>query len=100
MSLLAASGDITRFPSAKKLGGYAGLGASVHASGKTQQDGHITTEGRRDLRGVMVEAVCRAVEHHPHWQAQFEHLTKRIGNEISNGGHCPQTAGHRLACPD
>lgn len=33
--LLAAIGDITRFPSAKQLVGYAGLGASVHASGQT-----------------------------------------------------------------
>jgi transposase len=35
MSILAAIGDITRFPSAKKLVGYAGLGASVHDSGET-----------------------------------------------------------------
>lgn len=40
--LLAAIGDITRFPSAKHLVGYAGLGASVHASGQTYQTGHIT----------------------------------------------------------
>src|SRR6266702_4684981 len=81
MSILAAIGDITRFPSAKKLVGYAGLGASVHDSGETHQGGHITKEGRRDLRGVMVEAAWVAVEHHPHWQAQFERLTKRIGKQ-------------------
>ena len=81
MSLLAAIGDITRFPSAKKLVGYAGLGASVHDSGETHQDGHITKEGRRDLRGVMVEAAWVAVEHHPHWKAQFERLTRRIGKQ-------------------
>jgi transposase len=39
MSILAAIGDITRFPSAKKLVGYAGLGASVHDSGETHQGG-------------------------------------------------------------
>jgi transposase len=81
MSILAAIGDITRFPSAKKLVGYAGLGASVHDSGETHQGGHITKEGRRDLRGVMVEAAWVAVEHHPHWQAQFERLTRRIGKQ-------------------
>jgi transposase len=37
MSILAAIGDITRFPSAKKLVGYAGLGAGVHDSGETQE---------------------------------------------------------------
>jgi transposase len=81
MSLLAAIGDITRFPSAKKLVGYAGLGASVHDSGETHQGGHITKEGRRDLRGVMVEAAWVAVEHHPHWKAQFERLSRRIGKQ-------------------
>src|SRR5262249_54819338 len=39
MALLAAIGDITRFPSAKKLVGYSGLGASVHASGQTHHTG-------------------------------------------------------------
>jgi hypothetical protein len=31
---------------------------------------------------------------------QFERLTKRIGNEISDRRHCPQVAGSRLACAD
>src|SRR2546430_12021607 len=98
MSLLAAIGDITRFPSAKKLVGYAGLGASVHDSGETHQGGHITKEGRRDLRGVMVEAAWVAVEHHPHWKAQFERLSKRIGKQKACR-HRSQIAGRGVACP-
>jgi transposase len=81
MRVLAAIGDITRFPSAKHLVGYAGLGASVHESGETHRGGHITKEGRSDLRGVMVEAAWVAVEHHPHWKAQFERLEVRIGKQ-------------------
>ncbi|MGO8949317.1 MAG: transposase, partial [Ktedonobacterales bacterium] len=50
LTLLAAIGDITRFPSAQKLVGYSGLGASVHASGQTYETGHITKQGRRELR--------------------------------------------------
>jgi transposase len=49
MTVLAAIGDITRFPSAKKLVGSSGLGASVHASGQTYHTGAITTQGRREL---------------------------------------------------
>ena len=79
MRLLAAIGEITRFPSAKHLVGYAGLGASVHQSGETTRGGRITKEGRSDLRGVMVAAAWVAVEHHPHWKAQFERLSRRIG---------------------
>jgi transposase len=81
MSILAAIGDISRFPSAKQLVGYAGLGASVHDSGETHRGGRITKEGRSDLRGVMVEAAWVAIEHHPHWKAQFERLSKRIGKQ-------------------
>jgi transposase len=65
LRILAAIGEITRFPSAKHLVGYAGLGASVHQSGETNRGGRITKEGRSDLRGVMVEAAWVAVEHHP-----------------------------------
>ena len=81
MRLLAAIGEITRFPSAKHLVGYAGLGASVHQSGETTRGGRITKEGRSDLRGVLVEAAWVAVEHHPHWKAQFERLAARTGKQ-------------------
>ncbi len=50
MTALAAVGDITRFPSAKKLVGGAGLGAGVHASGQKHVTGKITKQGRKDLR--------------------------------------------------
>jgi hypothetical protein len=68
--------------------------------GKPKRRGHITKEGRRDLRGVMVEAAWVAVEHHPHWKAQFERLSKGIGNEISDCRHRSQIAGRGLARPD
>ncbi len=81
MRILAAIGEISRFPSAKHLVGYAGLGASVHQSGETDRGGRITKEGRSDLRAIMVEAAWVAVEHHPHWKAQFERLAARIGKQ-------------------
>jgi transposase len=46
MTILSAIGDIARFPSAKYLVGYAGLGARIHASGQVQRTGGITKEGR------------------------------------------------------
>ena len=79
LTLLAAIGDITRFASAKKLVGYSGLGAAVHASGQTYQTRRTTKQGRCELRTTMIEAAWVAVEHHPHWKAQFERLTHSIG---------------------
>jgi transposase len=79
ISLLAAIGDITRFPDAKQLVGYAGLGARVHDSGQLHQTGRITKAGRRDLRHVMVEAAQHAVLVHPHWKAVYARLNVRLG---------------------
>jgi transposase len=77
MTVLSSIGDIFRFPSAKKLVGYAGLGAGVHHSGKTKRGKRITKRGRRELRWALVEAAWRAVRCDPHWKAQFEELKKR-----------------------
>lgn len=78
LTVLAAIGDVTRFESAKKLVGYAGLGASVHDSGLTHRTGRITKTGRRDLRHVLVEAAWAAVEHHPYWKAELARLARRM----------------------
>ena len=76
MILLAAIGDIGRFPIDRKLVGYAGLGASVHDSGQTHRTGHITKRGRRELRGAMTEAAWNAVHSHPFWKTEFERLVE------------------------
>jgi len=79
VTLLAAIGDISRFPDAKHLVGYAGLGARVHDSGERRTTGKITKAGRRDLRSAIVEAANHAVRHHPFWKKQFECLEFRLG---------------------
>jgi transposase len=79
MTILSAIGDVTRFPSAKQLVGYAGLGAGVHDSGKSHRDKGITKQGRRDLRFVLIEAARTALQTHPYWKREFTRLAKRIG---------------------
>ena len=79
ITILAAIGDITRFPTAKKLVGYTGLGTRVHDSGMTHNTGRITKAGRKDLRRAMVNAANHAIEHHPHWKKEFERLEPHLG---------------------
>jgi len=79
LTLLAAIGEIGRFPSAKHLVGYAGLGARVHDSGQTRRTGKITKAGRRDIRAVMVEAAWSAARAHPHWKREQKRLEPRLG---------------------
>jgi transposase len=78
MTILGAIGAVSRFETAKHLVGYAGLGASVHDSGQTHRGGRITKQGRKDLRRVLIEAAWTAVQRHPHWKREFEHLTVRM----------------------
>jgi len=77
--ILSAVGDISRFPSAKKLVGYAGLGARVHASGQSYRTGGITKQGRKELRHALIEAAWITVRFDPTWNEQFERLANRIG---------------------
>lgn len=79
MTILAAIGEIERFPSAKNLVGYAGLGGRVHDSGQTTRTGRITKAGRKDLRHALVEAAQTAANTHPHWIAELKRLEPRLG---------------------
>jgi transposase len=79
VTVYAAIGDIGRFAAAKKLVGYAGLGARVHDSGMTTRTGKITKAGRRDLRVALVEAAHVAANSHPHWKAELARLQPRLG---------------------
>lgn len=77
MTVLAAIGEISRFPSPKHLVSYAGLAPGVHQSGVKERSKPITKEGRKDLRWAMVEVARRAVKSHPLWQRRFQELTRR-----------------------
>jgi transposase len=79
LAFLAAVGDITRFPSAKQLVGYSGLGARIHDSGQTTRTGRITKAGRKDLRAALVEAAQVAANTHPYWKAELQRLEPHLG---------------------
>jgi transposase len=53
----AAIATIKRFKRAKQLTSYCGLVPSVHSSGERANYGHITREGRSEVRHVAVQSV-------------------------------------------
>lgn len=81
MTILAAIGDIERFPSAQQLVGYAGLGARVRASGDSYRTGKISKHGRRELRTALIASAWVAVRWSAYWRSRFQSLQKRIGNQ-------------------
>jgi len=76
----AAIGHIKRFKNAKQLTSYCGLVPSVYASGERVEYGHITREGRSEVRRVGVQcahAVLRSKNKESYplraWHAQLAH---------------------------
>ena len=80
LTILGAIGCIERFPTAKQLVGYAGLGGRFHDSGQTHTAGRITKTGRRDLRQVMVNAAQAATRSDDFWKAELGSLEPRTGH--------------------
>ena len=57
-TIAAEIGDVTRFPSPKKLCGYTGLCPRVSQSGESDRRGPLSKHGPRYLRWAMLEATC------------------------------------------
>lgn len=77
MTILSAIGEIQRFPSARKLVGYAGFGAGVEDSGQKHRGKGITKFGRKELRWALVEAAWQAIRSNPRLRAEYDQLCKR-----------------------
>lgn len=77
VSLLAALGDISRFPDGDHAAGYLGLAPSTRQSGARCYHGHITKAGCPQTRGMLVQAVQAASDHPGPIGAFFRRLRKR-----------------------
>lgn len=79
--MIAAIGDITRFPTPKKLCAYAGLVPSSRSSAGIERNGGITREGPRELRAILVECAHTAVRHSDRFKYSFERIASRRGKK-------------------
>jgi transposase len=61
IGLLAEIGDINWFASSKQLVAYSGLATSVRQSNESDRRGGITKQGRKGLRGILIQAVLTLV---------------------------------------
>jgi transposase len=77
--ILAEIGDFTRFETADKLAAYAGLVSSTYQSGQNCYQGHITKQGNRWLRWILVECATIAVRKTNRLQRFFRRLQMKKG---------------------
>jgi transposase len=80
--MLAEIGDITRFPSARKLASWAGLTPTVRGSDRTVRHGHISKQGSAWLRWVLNQA-AQTAKRSPEFAATYAAIAKRRGKKIA-----------------
>jgi len=76
-------GDVNRFRSAKQLCAYAGLVPSTHASGNSCFHGHITKQGSRWLRWILIEAAIHAVKRPGVLRRFYFKVERKKGGQIA-----------------
>jgi transposase len=80
--VVAEVGDIDRFPTARQFSSWCGLTPTEHSSADNVRRGHISKQGSRWLRWVLVEAACHAYRNRElnNFQAG---IAKRRGDKIA-----------------
>ncbi|MBV9425223.1 MAG: IS110 family transposase [Solirubrobacterales bacterium] len=83
-TLIAAIGDIHRFPSAKKLVGYLGIDPRVRQSGQSHaRQGRISKQGSSNCRHVLGEAAWSAVKTPGPLRAFYQRVRARRGAQVA-----------------
>ncbi len=83
-TILAETGDPTRFTSGRALVKHAGLCPRDNASGAYQGRAGISGRGRPQLRLAAWRAVFGALHHNPVLAARHAHLTSRPDNKLTD----------------
>jgi len=81
--LILELGDITRFATAKQVASYVGLTPRVRASAGRVHAGHISKEGNRLLRWVLVLAATQAIRRPGPLRTWFHAVKKRRGKKVA-----------------
>jgi transposase len=79
LTLATEIGDISRFPSARKLVGYAGLAPRVKQSGQSSRVGRLSKAGPDTLRWAAVEASQQAWRPTNPWHELYTDIKRRHG---------------------
>lgn len=79
LTLLAEIGDITRFPTARRLVGYSGLAPTIKQSGQSSRTGPISKAGPSTLRWAAIEAAQGAWRPSNPWHRLYSDTKHRHG---------------------
>lgn len=74
-------GDLSAFANERQLFSYTGLTPSEHSSGESVHRGHISKQGNRHLRGILMQIAWRAIRKDPSLAQFYERLCPRTGKK-------------------
>jgi len=97
-TILAETGDLTRFASARAVVKHSGLVPREKSSGTYTGRTKLTGQGRPGQRRAAWRAVWGAQKANPVYAAKFTHLTNRCENKL-NGGQAHAALSCRVAAP-
>lgn len=83
MLVIAEVGDVSRFPTARKLCAWAGLTPTVRSSDGKARLGNISKQGSRALRWALVEAAQHATRDKGPLGEAFERIAERRGRRVA-----------------
>ncbi|HSP37946.1 MAG TPA: IS110 family transposase [Frankiaceae bacterium] len=95
-TILAETGDLARFDSARAVVKHAGLCPRDNASGAYQGKTGISGRGRPELRLAAWRAVFGGLRHNPVLAARHAHLTGRAGHQLTDAQARVAVAGSLL----
>jgi transposase len=84
-TILAETGDLTRFASARAVVKHSGLAPREKSSGTYTGRTKLTGQGRPGLRAAAWRAIWGAQRTNPVYAAKFTHLTSRTENKLNRG---------------
>ena len=79
LTIAAEIGDISRFPNARKLIGYAGLAPTIKQSGQSSWTGRISKAGSPTLRWAAIEAAQHSWRPTNPWNRLYTETRRRHG---------------------
>lgn len=83
LTICGEIGDVHRFPHVKKLVSFAGLNPSVYQSGSTLRMGHISKQGNRNLRWILVQCANVAIRYDPWMAAYYRKLVQKKHHNVA-----------------
>lgn len=90
--------DMSQFPNENRLFSYCGLTPSEHSSGEHRHLGHISRQGKSELRKILVQCAWVAIKHDASLTTIFDRLQSKTGSKKAIVAIARKLVGRMYCC--